>query len=481
MAYFAASTPELAATIAETKACLPAAHRMRPIQDEVVSNLDTGIERIQNCAFCEHFAVAVSSRSANRVRLRCVHHHTETRNTRKTELKARKRVETSTQTMSCKFEIHIRQLKRRGEVWAIGWSPHQEHSHGPNPDPPRYTQHCHRRPGNTAAVVLATAHRGELTYNQSARILTKEGLHLDSKEYYDLQRKRDSGRALTKEEQLELLFHPLEVRDFRVRTREEYLIDNEGKRTARIARDIFIWSSEQIRLARRFVSEFIWETDATFNTNDLKMPLSILVGITNTGQTFPVAFVFIHVESVEMFRWVHEQLTKLIFYVCPLPHAVAGDFAAGLPAAMATTKEQVAFRIIEKKEGEKANEEETEAVAKVRQQMTSREIGNCFLQICEWHAVQAIRKRLTITGGYPGEWKDLIIDLVWSWIKSPTEKDLKERREQLLAAVDVKEATGLNEFYRTKESQFIYVYTSKQANLGVRSTQWSESYHKVVK
>jgi hypothetical protein len=85
----------------------------------------------------------------------------------------------------------------------------------------------------------------------------KEGLHLDPKEYYNLQRRQDSGRALTKEEQLELLLHSLEVRDFRVRTREEYLIDGKGKRSARIARDIFLCSSEQIRLARRFVSEFI--------------------------------------------------------------------------------------------------------------------------------------------------------------------------------------------------------------------------------
>src|SRR4051794_12957728 len=239
-------TPELATAIAEAQAALPAAHRKCPIQDEVVANPDAGIERIQNWAFCEHFAVAVSSRSATRVRLQCVHHQTETRNTRKTELKDRKRVETSTQAMGCKFEIYIRQLKRRGGVWAIGWSPHHEHTHELNPDPFQYTQHRHRRPGHTAAVALATAHRGELSYKQSARILIRDGLHLDSKEYYNLQRRRDSGKALTKEEQLKLLLHSLEVQDFHVRTREEYLIDDEGKRKARIARDVFICSSEQI-------------------------------------------------------------------------------------------------------------------------------------------------------------------------------------------------------------------------------------------
>ena len=152
--------------------------------------------------------------------------------------------------MGCKFEIYICQLKRRGAVWAIGWSPDQEYTHEPNPDPFRYNKHCHQRPGYATAVELAIAHRGEMSYKQSARILAKEGLHLGSQEYYNLRRRQDMGWALTKEEQLDLLLHSLEIRDFRVRSREEYLIDNDGNRMARVARDIFICSSKQIRLAR---------------------------------------------------------------------------------------------------------------------------------------------------------------------------------------------------------------------------------------
>ena len=41
-------TSELAATIAEAQAALPATHREHPIQDKVVANLDAGIEHIQN-------------------------------------------------------------------------------------------------------------------------------------------------------------------------------------------------------------------------------------------------------------------------------------------------------------------------------------------------------------------------------------------------------------------------------------------------
>ena len=65
-------TPELATAIAEAQAALSAAYRECPIQDEVVANPDADIEHIQNWAFCEHFAIAVSSCSATQVHLQCI-------------------------------------------------------------------------------------------------------------------------------------------------------------------------------------------------------------------------------------------------------------------------------------------------------------------------------------------------------------------------------------------------------------------------
>jgi hypothetical protein len=91
-------------------------------------------------------------------------------------------------------------------------------------------------------------------------------------------------------------------------------------------------------MARRFVSEFIWETDVIFNTNSLKIPLSVLIGITNTGATFPIAFIFISAESASIFRWVYEQLTSIIFYNYSLPKIVVGDFAKGFIAAFIEAK-----------------------------------------------------------------------------------------------------------------------------------------------
>jgi MULE transposase domain len=88
-------------------------------------------------------------------------------------------------------------------------------------------------------------------------------------------------------------------------------------------------------MARRFASGFMYETDATFNTNSLRLPLSVMVGVDNTGSTFPLAFCYITSESAVSFEWIANQLTDLIFYDCPEPKLIIGDFSKGLGAAVA--------------------------------------------------------------------------------------------------------------------------------------------------
>jgi len=60
-------------------------------------------------------------------------------------------------------------------------------------------------------------------------------------------------------------------------------------------------SLEQIWMARRFVSDFMYKTDATFNTNVLKLLLSVIVGINNTSSTFLAAYCYITLESAALF------------------------------------------------------------------------------------------------------------------------------------------------------------------------------------
>lgn len=131
---------------------------------------------------------------------------------------------------------------------------------------------------------------------------------------------------------------------------EKYLIEH-NTRQRRVVEQFFFCNEEQICLARQFVSGYLIETDATFNTNQLNLPLSTLVGVTNTMQTFTVAYCYITLESAESFLFLFECMRDLIFYdKCPGPGVIFGDFAAELAAAMTkkrteTLDRDAAFRI----------------------------------------------------------------------------------------------------------------------------------------
>jgi hypothetical protein len=92
----------------------------------------------------------------------------------------------------------------------------------------------------------------------------------------------------------------LKQNSFYPRTREEYIIEN-GIYTKRVIKDIFFILDKQIYIVRRFISRFLYETNATFNTNTRRLPLSIIVEIDNIGYTFPIAFIFITSESAKSF------------------------------------------------------------------------------------------------------------------------------------------------------------------------------------
>jgi hypothetical protein len=88
-------------------------------------------------------------------------------------------------------------------------------------------------------------------------------------------------------------------------------------------------------MARRFASGFMYKTNATFNTNQLKLLLSVMVGIDNCGKTFQLAYCYITSESAASFKFVAEQLSDLAFNDCPKAVVIVGDFSKGLGAACA--------------------------------------------------------------------------------------------------------------------------------------------------
>jgi hypothetical protein len=65
------------------------------------------------------------------------------------------------------------------------------------------------------------------------------------------------------------------------------------------------------------VSGFLYEIDATFNTNTRRLPLSMMVRIDNIGHIFPMAFMFIISELAKSFQFANKCLIDLCFYNYP--------------------------------------------------------------------------------------------------------------------------------------------------------------------
>jgi MULE transposase domain len=401
-------TLDLQSQIDAAIAALPPVHCAAPYEKERAESTEAAFIRLQDWAFTKGFALVIESNKyeagvLNWVIFRCSYHLKKARNTRKTKEEDRQRVETKTQAKGCQFSLYV-SYRKRLHCWAIG-STHLEHNHAPNPDPFQYQQHQSKRPGYAQSLALAETHRGVIGFKQSAEILQKEGLEINRKKFYNLNR-RDQQGQLTRQEELELILYTLKEEGVHPRVREEYIEEN-GIRTGRVIKDLFWQSPEQIKMSRRFVSGFMYETDATFNTNSLRLPLGVMVGIDNTGRTFPVAYCYITSESAASFKWIAEQLTDLVFYDCPEPALIVGDFSKGLGAAVAA-KATADLAGLEPTDECLAPEDDLlEAVDVVVGEST-----RIRLQLCEWHAIEAIKRRFIAVGRYTKEKREELMSLV---------------------------------------------------------------------
>ena len=80
--------------------------------------------------------------------------------------------------------------------------------------------------------------------------------------------------------------------------------------------------------AHLFIKQF-WSVilmDCTYKTNKYKMPLLVIIGVTNLNTTYYLAFCLLRQEESDDFRWALEQLRELLLYVdVPDPTCVITD------------------------------------------------------------------------------------------------------------------------------------------------------------
>ncbi len=115
-----------------------------------------------------------------------------------------------------------------------------------------------------------------------------------------------------------------------------------------------------------------------------------------------------------------------------------------------------------------------------RETTAEAERQGVVLQLCEWHAVQAFRRKL-VTCSYKKKEREEIDDLLWIWVKSSDPEALRKNRAEVLSILRTQDQGYLKETYQQKERQFIRAYTKHLPNLRCHSTQRGEKNHHVTK
>jgi hypothetical protein len=66
--------------------------------------------------------------------------------------------------------------------------------------------------------------------------------------------------------------------------------------------------------------------DGTFNTNVQQLPLLVVIGVTNEGHTFPIAFSYCPSKSYISYSFLWESLKEECFTAnVPFPKVIIGD------------------------------------------------------------------------------------------------------------------------------------------------------------
>ena len=530
---------QLLAQLDQARADIPPDHRRVPEQGGIVSHPDTAFIHINDWAFLNgHAYVRVSgSAKARRVRYSCIFHSRKegerTQNTRKLDEDDRLRVGTKVRGLNCPVGITISRYlheirsteepilitsrqKDQGDQWVLRHTYFGQHNHPSTPNPFDLDPHRSRRPGQSEAIQVAKTHVGKIPYRLSKGILNALGLNIDRKAFYNLLRKERANK-MSPQEEAQILLHHLESQNVHVVVDEQYIVDEEGNKKDRIIQCIVWWTPEQIRMARRFVSDMVAETDGTFNTNEKHLLLQCFVGIDNTGSTFQFLQAFSTAESARIIRFLLQVLEDHFFYDCPGFAVLAGDFGKGLSkgfAEKAAQEARVAQEAQQKEAAQKGKQIQREIspdklqfenyplptaptrpdfeldsqtiivdndwVRAVEPSVVGVNQETVILQFCDWHAAEAIKRRL-ITKGYSREHRDDLVNLIWAWIKAPDLDALEDARDELLLKLKVSEKEYLTGWYQPKELQFCYAYTSQYRNLGVHATQRVERNHQVLR
>ena len=457
-----ACPPHAAVRIERAVQALPDKYLRPPQTGEVFDSAEACLHRLQGFALSQGFAIVKASGSLSskrpRIQYKCVHYGQDSRNTHKLETHIqrdaegaittrRKRENTQVLKKSCTWSVTLSQRiagddESSGVILFLNVT-NLIHSHPMASNVLQYKQHEKVLEDYTEAVRVAALHRESfLPYSVSQRILEKEGLNLSRTDYYNLHRNK-AIRGV--QDEFEALVHALDEAGFRFACRMEERKDENGVILKRKLQQVWFTLDLQIELAQRFIADFVMLVDGTFSTNALNLTLISMIGITNTGHSFPAVQSFARSEAAMSFDFIFECNRDYIFTgKIPPPRVIISDQAGGIISSLPTY------------------------------------LPNAILQFCNWHISQNIKARL-LKGKYTKDLREQITAQFWQYCTASTTTQITDQRLELTALLTEEDVEFVLNTWKPKEKQFLRFYTSKYPNLGCYSNQRSESTHVIMK
>ena len=333
---------------------LPVAWLLEPQTGEEFADLDHCNRRMRGHALANEYDIVRNgggTKANPAYRFRCIFQGTKTKNNRKLGDRVKYDDEGKITTKRQRDHTNVRQLdcpwtalcsykdvgkRGSGVKRYILTVQNGTHSCQPADDPFSFPAHLKASEEFKEALHQAKKHRQQvLSYSDSRRLIDAEdfGVVVSSRDYYNSVRKEVPDKL--KPRTIDALLVMLEENSFIFRTRVSVEEDEQGVPISRKLVQIWFAHRKQLEAAQRFVADWLVIIDGTFNTNEDRLPLLVVGGTLNNGQTFPVAFSYCPSESAESIGFVWESLKVECFTgdVPPL-HVVLGDWAGGLIASV---------------------------------------------------------------------------------------------------------------------------------------------------
>ncbi|XP_076940453.1 protein FAR-RED ELONGATED HYPOCOTYL 3-like [Bidens hawaiensis] len=109
---------------------------------------------------------------------------------------------------------------------------------------------------------------------------------------------------------------------FRLLGDKGYTYDFRKNSSTNAMEDLFFMHPTSYMMFRAFPHVLI--IDTTYNTNEYKLPLVQIIGVTSTGKTITIALSFISKEKDDNFTWVLTRL-KAMLHKCMMPRVILTD------------------------------------------------------------------------------------------------------------------------------------------------------------